>query len=251
MSIFVQQKIKHFLKYKRKIVHMKVCDSTNEVAKRRSDLPDGTLFIADNQTAGKGRLGRRWESEKRSGIYMSLLLKPDIAPNNAAQLTLIAGLAVAKALGGEAMIKWPNDVVIGSKKVCGILTELSHGSLICGIGINVNTSQFDDELKDKATSLAIVTGKRHSPEKLTAAVLDEFEPLYRKFLKDGFSALSEEYKKLCITLDKSVSVLKNGSEIRGTAVDISADGGLILQTENGRITVTSGEVSVRGIYGYV
>lgn len=251
MSIITELKIKHNLKKRRKVVHKSVCDSTNEEAKRRSDLPDGTLFIADRQTAGKGRTGRRWESEARSGIYMSLLLKPKLSDDCSSQITLIAGMAVARALGNGAMIKWPNDVVIGSRKVCGILTEMSHGALICGIGINVNTPSFPDELKDRATSLYIETNKTFNIEKVVADVINEFEPLYRKFIVYGFAPLCDEYKKMCVTLGKTVSVIQNNSKIRCTAEDISPNGGLVVKTDTGTLCVTSGEVSVRGIYGYV
>ncbi len=216
-----------------------------------SNNPHGTLFIADRQTAGKGRLGRTWESEKSSGIYMSLLLKPQITPENAAQITLIAGMAVCRALGNVSKIKWPNDVVIGTKKVSGILTELSSGCVICGIGINVNTKEFSAELCEKATSLFIETNKKQSIEKITADVINEFMPLYNKFIKDGFSSLCAEYKSLCVNLGKEVSVIQNNTELRGVASDISPDGGLVVKTDTGEVLITSGEVSVRGIYGYI
>lgn len=240
----------------RSIVCMKETDSTNEEAKRSSQKPDGTLFIADVQTSGKGRLGRSWESPPGAGIWMSLLLKPDIPPTEISQITLIAGIAVCRALDNGSMIKWPNDIVIGSKKVCGILTEMSAeiervNYVVCGMGINVNTSEFPEELHDKATSLYIETGDVYNRSELTARIMNEFEPLYTKFLNEGFSPLLDEYRSSCVTLGKEIYVIYRKETLTGRAVDISPDGGLIVDTDNGRINVTSGEVSVRGIYGYI
>lgn len=235
----------------KKIVYRTVCDSTNELAKRNTTMPHGTVFIADSQTNGKGRLGRNWESEKKSGIYMSVLLKPDIPSSKISQITLIAGMAVCNALGYNTKIKWPNDVVIGSRKVCGILTEFYGKSVICGIGINVNTKGFPTPLQDKATSLFIETGEKHDCDYLCASVLNEFEALYREFLQDGFEAIYERYSNLCINIGKEVRLIRNGFEVIGIAHGISPEGGLIVETEEGVFTVTTGEVSVRGIYGYV
>lgn len=235
---------------------MNVCDSTNEEAKRHFADADGSLFVSEVQTGGKGRLGRSWASERSIGIWMTLLLKPELPPQDVPQITLIAGIAVCRALGGSAMIKWPNDVVIGSKKVCGILTEMSAemdrvNYVVCGIGINVNTKHFDDELAEKATSLYIETGTTYQREPIIAAVMNEFEPLYKEFLKNGFSGVYEEYKSVCTTLGKTVRVISRGTELIGTAIDISPEGGLIVDTGKEHITITSGEVSVRGMYGYI
>ncbi|MGN0162960.1 MAG: biotin--[acetyl-CoA-carboxylase] ligase, partial [Candidatus Ornithomonoglobus sp.] len=233
-----------------------IIDSTNDEAKRCSDMPDGSLFIADVQSAGKGRLGRSWESPKGSGIWMSLLLKPDIPPQDISQITLIAGMAIRRTLGNGSGIKWPNDIVIGSRKVCGILTEMSAeidrvNYVICGIGINVNTAGFPEELQDKATSLFIETGKTYNRSKLVSAIMNEFEPLYKVFQKEGFSPLIEEYRNSCITIGREIRVIYRKETLIGKAVDIAGDGGLIVETENGRVNVTSGDVSVRGIYGYI
>lgn len=237
----------------RHIEYFDKTDSTNEEAKRRPHLPSGTLFISDTQTAGKGRLGRKWESPGKDGIWMSLLLKADIPPDKIPQITLIAAISVCRALGNGSKIKWPNDIVIGTRKVCGILTEMSGGTsyIILGTGINVNNAGFAPELKEKATSLFIETGKKFERSEIIAAVMNEFEPLYKKFSENGFSAVIDEYKNLCITLDKDVRLIYRGAEIVGGAIDIAENGGLIVQTQNGIITVTSGEVSVRGIYDYV
>ena len=240
----------------RNIEYKKSTGSTNEDAKRSEGSPDGTLFIADIQTAGKGRRGRAWNSPPGSGIWMSLLLKPDIAPERVSQLTLIAGIAVCRAIGGRARIKWPNDIVIGTKKVSGILTELSAepdmvNYAVCGIGINVNTAEFPAELKDRATSLYLETGSRVSRAELIARVMNELEPLYERFLSDGFAPQRGEYRDGCVTIGREVKVTGRGTELSGTAADVDEDGKLIIDTGGRTAAVTSGEVSVRGIYGYV
>ncbi len=240
----------------RNIRYMPVIDSTNEEAKRCSDMPDGTLFIAEAQNAGKGRLGRAWESPKGSGIWMSLLLKPGIPPQDVQQLTLIAGMAVCRVLGGGSGIKWPNDIVIGSRKVCGILTEMSAETdrvnyVVCGIGINVNTPGFPGDLQDKATSLFIETGKTCIRSELVSKIMNELESLYKVFEKEGFEPLREEYRNSCITIGREIRVIYRRETLLGKAVDIDGNGGLIVETENGLVNVTSGDVSVRGIYGYI
>lgn len=243
---FIARNIKYFDKI----------NSTNEAAKSEHSSPDGTVFISEIQTAGKGRLGRSWSSPRGTGIWMSVLLKPDIPLADVSQLTLITGIALCRAIGGEAKIKWPNDIVIGTKKVCGILTEMSAETdrinyIVCGIGINVNTQEFPDELADKATSILIETGSETDRCSLIAKVMNELEPLYEEFIEHGFSSVADEYKKNCITLGREVKVIYRGKEIFGKAADIDDNGSLIAETSDGIITVNSGEVSVRGIYGYI
>ena len=232
-------------------------DSTNNEAKRFSDMADGTLFVAEIQTGGKGRLGRQWVSPAGEGIWMSLLLKPDIIPGEAPEITLIAGLAVCRALKDYgALIKWPNDVVIDGRKICGILTEMSAeiervSYIICGIGINVNTEEFPDELKETAVSLYTVTGEKHSRAEIIKRVAEEFEPLYDEYLKYRLKNIIPEYKSACVNIGKRVSILYGEKETPGTAVDITENGHLVVDTDEGRVTISSGEVSVRGVYGYV
>lgn len=154
------------------------------------------------------------------------------------------------------MIKWPNDIVINGKKICGILTEMSAeinmvNYVVCGIGVNVNTESFDDDIADKATSMFIESGHKYVRNELIAKLLNEFECYYKKFLDGGLSAILDEYKKCCVTLGREVNVIFKNETFRGTAVDVDENGSLAVQTENGIIHVTSGEVSVRGIYGYI
>lgn len=231
-------------------------DSTNNECKRHSDLPDGTVFASEVQTGGKGRRGKNWASPRGVGAWFSILLKPELRPEEVPRITLIAGLAVCRAIGDSAMIKYPNDVVIGTKKVCGILTELSAemdfvNYIVCGIGINVNTPSFEGELSERATSLLIETGQTYSRARLIGAVLTEFEALYRDFLQNGLSGMMEEYRSRCITLGSEVTVTYNKQSVRGKCTDIREDGSIVIRTEDGDLTISSGEVSVRGIYGYV
>ncbi len=231
-------------------------DTTNERAKANSDAPDGSVFIAEVQTHGKGSRGRGWTSPKGSGIWHSILLKPDIPPMEVSRITLVAGLAVCKAIGLNSAIKWPNDIVINGKKICGILTEMSSeinmiNYVVCGIGINVNMESFEDELADKATSMYIESGHKYARSEIISKLLNEFEYYYRKFLDSGLRAILDEYKKHCVTLGRCVNVIFKNKTITGTAVDIDENGSLMVEAADGIISVTSGEVSVRGIYGYV
>lgn len=231
-------------------------NSTNIQAKKNFRAADGTVFIAETQTDGRGRLGRVWESQKGAGVWLSVLLKPDIPMSDISKITLVAGLAVCRVLGGAAKIKWPNDIVIGSKKVCGILTEMSAerdkiNYVVCGVGINVNTKRFSAELADKATSLFNEYNRVFDRNEIAAEFLNEFELLYKRFLADGLKGILEEYKKRCVTIGSEVRVFLRNDNICGKAVDISEDGAVIVQTENGCVSVGSGEVSIRGMYGYI
>lgn len=229
-------------------------DSTNIEAKRAENVPDRSVFIAETQTGGRGRLGRKWSSPLGSGIWMSLYLEPEITACDISKLTLVAGLSVCRAIKGSR-IKWPNDVLIGDKKICGILTEMSAeidrvNRVIVGIGVNVNNEVFGIDLIEKATSLYRETGKKHSREKLAADILSEFFELYDKFLEKGFDSIKEEYTKKCVTLNREVVIIRNGQEMLAQAVDITENGELLVEVDGNRFIVNSGEVSVRGLLGY-
>ena len=232
-------------------------DSTNTQAKLNHNEADGTVFIAESQTSGRGSRGREWISPDGTGIWMSILLKPEIPIEKVSQITLIAGLAVKKAIGDDVMIKWPNDVVAQKKKVCGILTETSIVSgkiqgVVCGIGINVNDTEFPDEIAQRATSLCILKGEKLSRNTLIVSVLDEFEKLYKIFIRDGLGTIIEEYRNACITLSKNIKVVYDNKEVTGVATNITEIGSLIIKTDDGiELEVNSGEVSIRGMYGYV
>ena len=186
-------------------------DSTNERAKVSGEA-DGSVFIAEVQNHGKGSRGRGWVSPRGTGIWHSILLKPDISPTEVSQITLVAGLSVCRAIGMGSKIKWPNDIVIGTKKVCGILTEMSAevdmvNYVVCGIGINVNTESFDREIEHRATSMYIESGEKQTRNEIIARELNYFEYYYKKFLTGGLGAILDEYKENCITIGRDVTVI--------------------------------------------
>ena len=238
-------------------------DSTNVRAKLLAEegYPSGTLVVANEQTAGKGRRGRIWDSEKDTGIFTTMMLQPDINPSRASMLTLIAALAQAKALrditGEDVRIKWPNDVVLNGKKIVGILTEMSAqfdyiNHIVIGNGINVNTTSFPEELQDMATSLFLETGKKFKRAEIIAKTWEYFEQFYEIFLEtEDLSALMKEYNALLVNMHKGVKVLDPKEPFEGKAMGITKNGELIVDTWECRKLVSSGEVSVRGIYGYV
>ncbi len=239
----------------REIYCYKIITSTNLAAKENRDFAEGCVFIAEEQTAGRGRLSRSWESSAGEGIYMSVLLKPAIAAGNLPCITLICGLAVCRALkkvGAEGVgIKWPNDIVIKGKKVCGVLTERTGGAVVAGIGVNVLNRGFGGELAAKATSLYLETGREYDRSELAAAILNELDSLYAEFLAKGFSPLCSEYERHCVTLGKNVRIITPAGEYTAEAEGIDEDGGLVIKRCGKTEIITSGEVSVRGIMGYM
>lgn len=245
------------------IRYLETIDSTNAEAARLAEqgFGHGTLVVADHQQTGRGRRGRSWESPAGTAIYLSFLLKPKIHPNHAAMLTLVAALAVSRAIvqltGKTAGIKWPNDIVMNGKKVCGILTEMSMKGngidyIVVGIGINANITQFDEALAGMATSLQLETGRQIKRAALIGAVCAQFEKLYEIYLEtQDLQQLAQEYNEKLVNRNQSVKVLDPNDSFEGQAVGITAQGELIVDTLEGRKYISSGEVSVRGIYGYV
>lgn len=261
-----EEEVAPFLKTKyigRTFNHHEEIDSTNTEAKREcaKNVIEGMVVTAEAQTKGKGRLGRQWESPKSTGIWMSVVLTPDISPVLAPKTTIIGAAAVYSALkdmGINAGIKWPNDIVVEGKKVCGILTEMNAeieriNYIILGIGINVNMDEFPGELKEKATSLKVQLSEEVSRKELTAKVLNYLEYYYDLFKSTGsIKEVINICRKGSVLLGKEVRVINGGKETICTAVDIDEDGELIVKHEDGTLhKVLSGEVSVRGIYGYV
>lgn len=238
-------------------------DSTNLEIKRQvlNKGQHGLVVVAEEQTKGRGRKGRSWVSPKGTGIWMSILLKPRIDPHSASMLTLVAGLAVCESIkamtGLEAKIKWPNDIVINGKKICGILTEMSTeidhlGYVVLGIGINVNTEMFPQGIQDIASSIFIESGQKISRVKLLQNILKSLEKYYDIFIKDcDLRNLIEQYKQLCVTYQNYVSVIGRTETKKGLIIDITDTGELIMENEDGRHKIIAGEVSVRGMYGYV
>lgn len=239
-------------------------DSTNNVAKKMAEegAPHGRLVIAENQNAGKGRRGRTWSSPEGTGIWMTFILRPQISPQAASMLTLVAAMAVRKAIyletGLETVIKWPNDIVAGGKKICGILTEMSAelewiNYVVVGVGINANIRKFPDEISDKATSLILETGRTVDRSRMVSAYGNAFEEYYNRFLETGnLALLKDEYNSSLANFHNQVRVLDTAGEFVGISKGINDVGELVVTDDEGteRI-VRSGEVSVRGIYGYV
>lgn len=265
-DVFTGEEIRSVLNTERlgrELVFLELVDSTNNEARRLADkgAPDGTLVVALEQSAGKGRRGRSWVSPSGSGVWMSLLLRPDIPPECASMLTLVAAMAVwtgiERVCGLRGQIKWPNDVLLEGRKVCGILTEMSTEMesihyVVVGIGINVGITEFPEELQDKATSLCLCTDRSVNRAQLTAAVAEAWEDYYGRFLQTlDLSLLKEEYSRNLVNQDREVKVLAPGDAWTGICRGINEKGELLVETEDGVQCVMSGEVSVRGIYGYV
>jgi len=244
---------------KTEILYFDETDSTNSEAKRKSHYPDKTVFIADVQTSGRGRRGRQWISGGGRGVWMSILLKPGKATDKIPQITLAAGLAVCRALkkfGIASGIKWPNDIVVNGKKICGILAEMCNGEgnevcVIVGIGINVNFESFPEEIKNVATSVFLETNKKNSRCEIIAAVLEEFWKIYAEFLAGNSEKNIAEYKKECASLGKMVRVILPDDEFEAYASDINEKGEIVVEKDGEKIALNSGEVSVSGMLGYV
>lgn len=253
------------------IVHFSEIDSTNNYAKKIAleGCEEGTVVTADYQTSGRGRLGRSWDSSDKKGVWMSLVLRPDLPFEEIQIVTLAASVAVVKALmevaGIEAGIKWPNDIIIGGKKVCGILVEMNMeldriNFLVLGIGLNVNqqADDFPHDIINKATSLrlslkeALGIGKTLIRSEFIRAILLKFEEIYDKVICGAYEEIISEWKKYSVTLGKEVSMTYKDKQCTGVAEDITKEGKLVVRCADGTVKeVLSGEVSVRGLLGYV
>jgi len=232
--------------------------STNEVAKALAakGAKEGTVVIAETQTSGKGRLGRKWFSPK-GGIWLSLILRPKIKPKDALKLTLTAAVAVARAikenLNVNVSIKWPNDVLVENKKVCGILTEgMSEGDemkfVIVGVGINANfdLAVLPRELWENTTTLREVLGRNVDREAIIRSFLEYFEICYNKMLAGNFKHILSEWKNFASFLGKRIVVSNTKEKMEGIAQNIDEDGSLIVRLEKGDLVkVFSGDVSIR------
>ena len=250
-------------KWAGKTVHFaRETDSTNLWIKRlaKEGASEGTLALAEFQSAGRGRLGRSWEVPEGTSVMMSILLRPKFEPQYAPTLTLVMGMAVAKAvknLGFDVSIKWPNDVVVSHKKICGILTEMGvrDGKIdyaVIGVGINVNIREFPEEMADKATSLYLESGKEFDRSQIPGLVMEAFEEYYEKFAATcDLSGLKEEYESILANYNQPVRVLAK-EPYEGVARWITDGGELLVEKTDGTIVaVSAGEVSVRGLYSYV
>ncbi len=246
------------------IHYLDTTDSTNTWAKilATEGAPHGTVVIADSQTGGRGRMGRSFHSPAGVGIYLSVILRPHLPARELMHLTCATAVAsvagISKATGLRPGIKWTNDLVVGSKKLGGILTELSvdkEGNVdfaVIGIGIYCcqQAGQFPPDIQDIATSLAVCTGKEISRADVVAHILTALEEISRD-LRD-VSAILNQYRRDCITVGRDISLVR-GDDIRhGRALDVDESGALVVRFESGETAaVHSGEVSIRGMYGYV
>ena len=239
-------------------------DTTNDRIRELAleGAAEGTLAVAEMQTAARGRRGRAWQAPADSGIWMSLLLRPDIPPTQASVLTLLTGIALTEALedvtGLEVGIKWPNDIVVAGKKICGILCEMKLDGTrldycVAGVGVNVGNQEFAEDIRDKATSLEEQLGGRIDREGLLQAILARFERGYEEFLHcEDLSFLREEYNAWLVNQNRQVRVLEPQGEYEGVAKGITPTGELLVECSDGQVQkVYAGEVSVRGLYGYV
>lgn len=244
----------------RRFLYLEEVDSTNDYLKRvGAGLPHGTVVIAGRQSAGKGRMGRSWSDGGGGCLSMSFLLQ-DLPTGRMPLLPLVCGLGVKRGVekvsGLAASIKWSNDVLLGGGKICGILCESRLGKenfAIAGMGINLNQTRedFKTATLDYAESLFLATQKKYDKLKVASAILNEMEPVYEKFLQQGFESLLEEYKSSCVTLGKHVRVIIDGKSREGEALDILADGSLLCLIDGEKLPIRAGEASVRGLYGYI
>lgn len=234
-------------------------DSTNSEAKRLAlaGAREGTVVLAEVQTAGKGRLGRSWTSSGQKGIWCSVLLTPPVNIAQVGQYSFVAAVAVAEgiaaATGLPVEIKWPNDVLINRKKVCGVLLELvaeleQVDTLIVGFGVNVNQelADFPEEVQHKATSLAILSGKRVNRVEVLSKILNALQENYQLMEQEGFEPIRQKWLQRCCLLGQEVVISGNGRQImEGILAGLRADGALLLETAEGQQAILSGDVSLR------
>ena len=251
----LRQRLKGSL-FGRRIYHFFKTDSTNRIGMELgyAGEPEGAVVLAEEQSAGRGRAGRAWHSERAAGIYVTLLLRPKISPVQALLLTMMAGLSAHAAIqaqtGLEADLKWPNDLMLNGKKLGGILTEMYADTslvrfVIVGIGINVNQEKFLPELGGIATSLRLATGKQQSRLELLARLLREFETDYNRFLREGARFVTERFSKASsYAVGKRVRVANGSESFTGITAGLAPEGLLQVQIEGGRVvTVIAGDVT--------
>lgn len=244
------------------ISYYPVTGSTNDQAKLLAEdqAPEGTLVVADCQKSGKGRRGRQWISPAGENVYFSFVLRPQIDPSGASMLTLVAAMAVLDAVknqGIDAKIKWPNDIVADGRKLCGILTEMSSqmtcvNYIVQGIGINIHQKTFDAQIADMASSLDLASQKSIKRSEVLTDVLTAFEIYYKMFLRTGdLSLLTDEYNENLVNMGRQIRIIEKDTERIGLSSGIDRYGRLIAEIDGHTEYIVSGEVSVRGVYGYV
>jgi len=222
----------------------------------RDGVREGVVVFAESQTRGRGRLGRKWISPERKGLWFSILLRPNLRPQATTQLTVAAATALRRAIQSETdlkpEIKWPNDILISGKKAAGILTELSaeldkvrHVILGIGVDVNLGAGEFPAELKKTATSLKIESGESISRPELAVAILRELGADYLRICAGKFATVADEWEAHCATIGKDVTIQIGDRKIRGHAESLDGDGALLLRTEHGRLEpITGGDVTL-------
>jgi len=230
--------------------------STNEFALRMAQLgdPEGTLVIAEKQEHGRGRMLRSWDSPLAKGLWFSVILRPQLSSSQAGLLPYIAGVSVAEAveaqLGLHPDLKWPNDLLVGGKKFCGILSEVEFENgkikfIVLGIGVNVNhlAGDFSRQIRDGATSLRLAAETRIDRADLLAAILSKLEQNYERVKTEGFDDLLHRWKTRCSNFKKNVALKQDQTTIEGTFVDIDHEGCLLLKTGSGETKkISAGDV---------
>ncbi len=246
------------------IQHFAEIDSTNNYAKKIASegCAHGTVVVADRQTMGRGRIGRQWQSDSADGLWFSIVVRPELEPENIQVITLAASVAVVEAIketqGIICGIKWPNDIILDGRKLGGILTELSAepghvNYVVVGIGINVNQDleHFDYEIRQKAVSLKMYDNKPVQRSKLLGSILTSFEKLYKSVLLGKNKDIIDKWSEYSVTIGKEVKVAYRNVEYIGTAQSIAADGRLIVKCKDGVTReISAGEIQVRGLLGY-
>ncbi|MCL2828722.1 MAG: biotin--[acetyl-CoA-carboxylase] ligase [Oscillospiraceae bacterium] len=248
------------------IIYLDEVDSTNSYLKRlaASGAEHGTVAVANSQTGGRGRMGRGFVSQPGKGVFLSVLLRPSTVPPETAALTAFSAVAICEAISAVSpvspQIKWVNDIIVGDKKICGILSEMSMEAetgqveyIVIGAGINVNyrAENFPAEIRNKATSLAMLTDEPVSREKLAAALIDAFARMYSQcFTQPEFYVA--RYRELCATVGRDILVLRGDERHPAHAIGISPDCGLMVRYPDGREeTLHYGETSILGEHGYI
>ena len=230
--------------------------STNDVVEKlaRDGVREGVVVFAESQTKGRGRLGRRWLSPAGQGLWFSVLLRPNLPPASVTQLTIASATAVARAISRQTgltpQIKWPNDILLGGKKVVGILTELSAEldqvrHVILGVGVDVNLTAFPMEISEVATSLALTAGRPFPRAEIATAILQELETDYARVGQGDFAILAEEWERQCVTLGHRVQIHIGDRVLSGRAESLDTDGALLLRSDYGHLErIVGGDVRI-------
>ncbi len=241
-----------------KLYYFQEIDSTNDEAYRLgiAGAPEGAVVLADSQTQGRGRMQRVWHSPAGSNIYTSLILRPRLIPAAAPQISLVAGVAVAELLeqycSGRVELKWPNDVLVEGRKICGILAQMKTAGeeidfVVVGIGINVNIqpSYFPDEIRELATSLTFETGRVIARENLIINLYENFAKWYKTLLQNGFDAVKNKWLSLSPMIGKNVQIMFQNEKIIGKALGLNDDGSLIVRTaDNQELKISAGDATI-------